>query len=134
MPEGLLYDRLVELITQLKPFCRGVLVRTPPGSTDVLRWERCGAVGVIANVAEGVPERDQFGRISRFAADAAKAGFVASLYGVRTRSVALAAWSAGIRLLSGDYVAEKYGGGLVAQRFLPQDLYRTRQSSDHELH
>lgn len=134
VPEGLLYDRLVELITQLKPFCRGVLVRTPPGSTDVLRWERCGAVGVIANVAEGVPERDQFGRISRFAADAAKAGFVASLYGVRTRSVALAAWSAGIRLLSGDYVAEKYGGELVAQRFLPQDLYRTRQSSDHELH
>ncbi len=63
----------------------------------------------------GEPERNTEGRI---AADTAKMGMVASLYGVRTRSITLAAWAAGVRLLAGDHVTEKFGDTLTAQRFL----------------
>lgn len=124
VPIALPHVRLTEIIAQLKPFVRGVLVRVPPGSQDILRWDRCGAIGMIATVEPSKTEREQIALIESFAADAAKMGIVASLYGVRSRSVTLAAWAAGVRLLSGDYVAQKYGDALSAQRFVVQDLYR----------
>lgn len=123
IPVGLPQVRLSETIAQLKPFARGVLIRAPHGPID-MRWDRCGAVGMIAMVDSGNTEREEIARIERFAADAAKMGMVASLYGVRTRSLTLAAWAAGVRLLAGDHVTEKFGDTLTAQRFFVRDLYR----------
>ena len=128
VPVALPQIRLAEIIAQVKPFVRGVLVRVPPGSVDVVRWDRCGAIGMIATVDGGKTEREQIAQFERFASDAARIGVVASLYGVRTRSITLAAWAAGVRLLSGDYVAEKFGDTLTAQRFVAKDLYRAAQA------
>lgn len=130
VPVALPHIRLTEIIAQLKPFVRGVLVRVPNGRVDILRWERCGAVGMIATVDRSQTEREQISRVEKFAADAAKIGVYASLYGVRTRSLTLAAWGAGVQLLSGDFVAEKFGDALTAQRFFVEDLYREQFASD----
>lgn len=129
VPTALPHVRLTEIIAQLKPFVRGVLVRVPPGPVDILRWDQCGAIGMIATVDQEQSEREQIQRLGRFAADTARIGMVASVYGVRTGSMTLAAWAAGVRLLSGDYVAEKFGSALTAQRFVPDDLYRARVRS-----
>jgi hypothetical protein len=124
VPVALPHVRLTEIISQLKPFVRGVLVRIPRGSLDILRWDRCGAMGMILTLDPSKSEREQIDLIQRFAADTASMGVVATLYGVRSRSITLAAWAAGVRLLSGDYVAQKYGDALSAQRFVAEDLYR----------
>lgn len=124
VPVALPQVRLSEITAQLRPFVRGVLVRVPQGSVDLMRWDRCGAMGLIATVDGGKTEREQIAQIQRFAADTARMGMVASLYGVRTRSLTLAAWAAGVRLLSGDHVTEKFGETLTAQRFFASDLYR----------
>ncbi|MGZ5392254.1 MAG: hypothetical protein ACXWD3_10540, partial [Mycobacterium sp.] len=129
VPTALPHVRLTEIVAQLRPFVRGVLVRVPRGPVDVLRWDRCGAIGMIATIDRGQSEREQIQRLGRFAADTARIGVVASVYGVRSRSMTLAAWAAGIRLLSGDYVTEKFGGALIAQRFVPDDLYRDKARS-----
>lgn len=129
VPVALPHVRLTEIIAQLRPFVRGVLVRVPPGPVDIMRWERCGAMGMIATLDPAVVERDQIASLVRFATDAARIGVIASLYGVRSRSMTLAAWSAGVRLLSGDYVAEKFGDGLTARRFVAEDLYRAEAAS-----
>lgn len=126
VPVALPHVRLTEIIAQVKPFARGVLIRVPPGSLDVSRWDRCGAIGMIATVDRSTTEREQIAQIGKFAADTAKMGMVASLYGVRSRSITLAAWAAGVRTLSGDYVAEKFGDTLTAQRFVAEDLYRAK--------
>lgn len=129
VPPALPHVRLTEIVTQLRPFARGVLVRIPAGPVDVLRWDRCGAMGLIATVEPQQTERQQIARVEKFAVDVAGMGMVASLYGVRTSSMAVAAWAAGVRLLSGDYVGEKFGDALTAQRFTPKDLYRPRPVS-----
>jgi len=128
IPVGLPQVRLSEIIAQLKPFARGVLVRAPHGPID-MRWDRCGAVGMIATVDGRKTEREEIARIERFAADTAKMGMVASLYGVRTRSITLAAWAAGVRLLAGDHVTEEFGNTLTAQRFFVRDLYRAASAT-----
>ena len=124
VPVALPHVRLTEIIAQLKPFVRGVLVRVPPGSIDVVRWDRCGAMGMIVTLDPSKTEREQIALIQKFAAETARMGIVASLYGVRSRSITLAAWAAGVRLLSGDYVAQKFGDALSARRFVAEDLYR----------
>ena len=123
VPVALPHVRLTEIIAQLKPFVRGVLVRAPPGPLDITRWDRCGAVGMIAILDPSKAEREQIELIRRFAADTGKMGIIASLYGVRSRSVTLAAWAEGVRLLAGDYVAQKYGDAVIARRFAAEDLY-----------
>lgn len=124
VPVALPQVRLTELVAQLRPFVRGVLVRVPPETRDIKRWDRCGAMGMIATLDPAKTEREQIAQIQKFAADTASLGVVASLYGVRSRSLTLAAWAAGVHLLSGDYVAQKYGDVVSAQRFLAEDLYR----------
>lgn len=125
VPPALPHVRLTEIVAQLRPFVRGVLVRLPAGPIDLMRWERCGAMGMVAMVSSGTSEREEIARVGKFAAEAATIGVVASLYGVSSRSMALAAWAAGVRLISGDYVAAKFGDALTAQRFSAEDLYRT---------
>lgn len=130
VPVALPQIRLAEIIAQLKPFVRGVLVHVPPGPVDIMRWDRCGAMGMIATIDGGETEREQILQIEKFAADAGRLGVVACLDGVRSRSMTLAAWAAGVRLLAGDYIVEKFGEVAMAQRFFAEDLYRADRARD----
>lgn len=123
VPAALPHVRLTEIVTQLRPFVRGVFVRAPDGPVDLRNWARCGAIGMIATAQHGLSERDQIARIAKFAAQSDDIGVVAGFYGVKTRSLAVAAWSAGVTLLSGDFFGEKFGDELVARRFPHSALY-----------
>lgn len=123
VPAALPHVRLTEIVTQLRPFLRGVFVRAPSGPVDLRNWARCGAIGMVATVEHGVPEREQIVRIEKFARQCEDIGVVAAVYGVKTRSLAVAAWSTGVTLLSGDLFGEKFGDDIVARRFPHSALY-----------
>lgn len=126
VPEGLPESRLSEAIAQVRAYARGVLVRAPSFSADVSSWPRCGAVGVIHKVqtAEVQSEKAMLAALPGAAERAQQIGLSVGLYGVRSGSVALAAWSAGVSHLSGDHITERLGSDPVAQRFSVLDLYR----------
>ncbi|MNY63262.1 hypothetical protein D3C86_2001950 [compost metagenome] len=58
---------------------------------------------------------------------AAQIGMGASLYGVNTRSLALAAWAAGVNHLSGDCVGGRFGEAIEARRFTMEDFFQSNQ-------
>lgn len=126
VPDGLPESRLSEAIAQVRPYARGILVRAPSLSADVSGWSRCGAVGVIHEVqADEVPsEKAMLAALPGTVERARQIGLSVGLYGVKSGSVALAAWSAGVSHLSGDYITERFGSDPVAQRFSILDLYR----------
>lgn len=122
-PPGMPQTRLVEIVGQLRPFCRGVHIRVDPATGDVAQWNRSGAVGLIYTALSTLPERDTLARLDRMITGAAQIGMSASLYGVKTRSLALAAWAAGVTHLSGDCIASRFGDTIVARRFTMDDIY-----------
>lgn len=126
VPSAMPQARLVEIITQLRPFCRGVHVRVDPDTADLSQWHRCGAVGVIHTALQNVAEKDVISRLDRLIEGAGRIGLATSLYGVRSRSLALAAWAAGVTNMSGDCVGGRFGEAVVAQRFSMADLYAPR--------
>ncbi|MGO4410953.1 hypothetical protein AB4Y66_12985 [Brevundimonas sp. M-11_2] len=128
-PPAIPQARLAEIVGQLRPFCRGVHIRVDPGNGDVVQWNRCGAVGVIYTALSSQPERETLARLDRMITGAAQIGMGASLYGVNTRSLALAAWAAGATHLSGDCIGGRFGQDIVARRFTMDDLYATEAAS-----
>jgi hypothetical protein len=126
IPEGLPESRLSEAIAQLRPYARAVVARAPSLGADVSVWSRCGIRGVIHEAEAGGPasEKALLTALPGAAERARQAGLLASLYGVRSGSVALAAWSAGFSHLSGDHITGRVGSDPVAQRFTVMDLYR----------
>lgn len=123
VPAALPHVRLTEIVSQLRPFVRGVFVRAPDGPVEIRNWARCGAIGMIATAQHDLSERDQIARIEKLAQQCDDIGVVAGFYGVKTRSIAVAAWSAGVTLLSGDFFGEKFGDEIVARRFPHSALY-----------
>ena len=128
-PSAMPQIRLAEIISQLRPFCRGVHVRIDPTGGDITQWDRCGAVGVIQTAPSNASEREVIARLDRLVAGAAQIGMVTSFYGVRSRSLALAAWAAGVTYLSGDCIGGRFGDAVVAQRFSMADFYAPQTPS-----
>lgn len=123
VPAALPHVRLTEIVTQLRPFVRGVFVQAPDGPVDIRNWARCGAMGMISTARHGMSERDQIARIEKFVEQCDDIGVVAAFCGVKTRSIAVAAWSAGATLLSGDFFGETFGDEIVARKFPHSALY-----------
>lgn len=126
-PPAMPQTRMIEVVGQLRPFCRGVHIRVDPTSGDVTPWNRCGAVGVIYTAQSHLPEKEILARLDRMVVGAAQIGMGASLYGVNTRSLALAAWAAGVNHLSGDCVGGRFGEAIEARRFTMEDFFRSNQ-------
>lgn len=127
LPEGLPESRLSEAIAQLRPYARAVVARAPSLATDVSLWARCGARAVVHEAPSGGPDSSEnvlLAALPGAAERARQAGLMVGLYGVRSGSIALAAWSAGFSHLSGDHITGRVGSDPVAQRFTVRDLYR----------
>ncbi|HZW15563.1 MAG TPA: hypothetical protein VFF66_04830 [Brevundimonas sp.] len=127
LPEGLPESRFSEAIAQVRPYARAVIARAPSLATDVSVWARCGARGVVHEVQAGgaaASEKAMLAALPGAVDRARQAGLLAGLYGVRSGSIALAAWSAGFSHLSGDHITARVGADPVAQRFSVTDLYR----------
>lgn len=119
VPAGLPALILSGLVTQLKPFCRGLLARAEePG--DIVRWRDTGLCGVVHLSGEAGQGQDL---LKRFATAARDAGMAAAYYDVSTHSRFMQAWAAGFSHLSGDLISRTFGEPVVPQRFGACDLY-----------
>lgn len=121
--------RLSELIGQLSPFARAVLIRTeapaPPAS-----WRHLGAPGLIHCLGPGMPERQALANLQTFASATLAMGLVCGVDGISSRSLSIAAWAAGFSQLAGDFFAHRCGDALVSQRLSVRDLYDTPSPAD----
>lgn len=119
VPNAIPESRLSEAVAQLIPYARAVLVRTPSLKTGVEGWGRSGASGVTHSLEGAQGEQSEkaiLAQLTSFVERVHAAGLLASLYGVRTHSLTVAAWTAGVTCLSGDYIASHLGCEPGAQR------------------
>lgn len=120
--------RLSELVGQLKPFARAILIQTeavaPPAS-----WRNLGVQGLIHRLPGGMPERQSLANLQTFAAATLAMGLVCGVDGISSRSLSIAAWAAGFSHLAGEYLAHRCGDELVSQRFTVRDLYEAPASA-----
>ncbi|MDI1327181.1 MAG: hypothetical protein PSV23_10330 [Brevundimonas sp.] len=129
VPDALPQSRLSEALAQVRPYARAVLVRVGTLNCDLGSWARTGAMGVVHDLeAAGAAraEKETLKQLAVFVMRAQAAGLSAGLYGVRSRSLVIGAWGAGVKHLSGDYIVSRLGNEPVAQRFEIADLYRAR--------
>lgn len=136
VPDAIPESRLSEAVAQLTPYARAVLVRIPSLKADVDGWSRSRVSGVIHDLgAAQMPlgEKAILGQLGGFVERVHAAGLLASLYGVRTHSLTIAAWSAGVTYLSGDYIAGHLGCEPVAQRSSIESLLEAPHGSDNKV-
>ncbi|WGM30708.1 hypothetical protein [Brevundimonas sp. NIBR11] len=120
VPAGLPAVILSGLITQVKPFCRGLLAHAEDLG-DIGRWRDTGLCGVVRSLSgENPPTLDH---LKRFAATARDVGMAAAYYDVGTHSQFMQAWAAGYSHLSGELISRNFGEPAVPQRFAARDLY-----------
>lgn len=120
VPDALPLLTLSALVTQIKPFVRGVLARTRQPE-DVASWRSSGLSGVVWAPSS---EREADWRCAnRLTTAARESRLAAAFYGVTTSAGLMRAWAAGFSHLSGDLVSKAYGDVSVARRFCPRDLY-----------
>lgn len=131
VPDALPQSRLSESLAQVRPYARGVLLRVGSMTGELGSWARTGAIGVIHDLegaAANRTEKETLKQLTGFVARARSMGLSAGLYGVRSRSLVIGAWGAGVSHLSGDYIVSQVGNEPVARRFEVADLYRAEAS------
>lgn len=123
-PPGLPQVRLSEIVAQLTPYGRAVMVRTLPAPKDLGAWARSGLTGLVLPVAPDTPERVQMARLDAFARQCDALRMVGMVRGITSRSLAIAAWGAGLTMISGPVISERFGAGVEARRFPPIRMYQ----------
>lgn len=122
VPTGLPPLILSGLITQLKPFCRGLLAQAEELG-DIGRWRDTGLCGVVHLSGE---TGQALYPLKRFAMAARDFGLAAAYYDVGSHSRFMQTWAAGFSHLSGDLISRTFGEPVVPQRFDARDLYAPR--------
>jgi hypothetical protein len=122
-PDGLPQSRMTELVAALAPFGRAVLARAPSESANMASWRRCGLAGVTLDCGHlDSGDRNARVRLGRFAAAATEAGPACIGYSLASRSLLMAAWSAGFTHLGGAAV-EAAAPTPAARRLDPAQFY-----------
>lgn len=119
VPIGLPALILSGLITQLKPFCRGLLAHAEEIG-DITRWRDTGLCGFV-HLSGGARQAQD--SLKRFATAARDVGMAAACCDVGTHSQFMQAWAAGFSHLSGNLISRTFGEPVVPQRFGARDLY-----------
>jgi hypothetical protein len=123
LPEGLPAGRLTELVTMLAPYGRAVLARAASETCAIGRWRGCGLNGVSLDTTHiAGDDRGAQLRLTRFARAAAEVARECVAYGLGSRSLLLAAWSAGFTHLAGDEIRRVIHRP-AALRVLPQHVF-----------
>jgi hypothetical protein len=118
VPEALPRLTSSALVVQLRPFVRGVLVRSERPE-DIPLWRGSGICGVIWPS----PPSDH-AQLTRFASAARAGQLAAGFYAVSSHSRFVQAWAAGLTHVAGDLISRIYGDAAVPRRFTMEDLYR----------
>jgi hypothetical protein len=125
VPEGVPQSRVVQLVSPLKPMCRGMVARLKIEATDftALRGSGVSAVGCsLSGLA--LSELTLMQHMNRFNREAEKANLATYIHGVRTVSLAAAAIGAGFRYLAGTGVAKLVERPERIVGFSLMDVYR----------
>ena len=130
LTDGFPQARLAELVTSLAPYCRAVLARAPSETANPRPWRQSGLGGVSIDCAHLRPDdRSAPARMATFAKLASEVAPACLAYGLASRSLLLAAWSAGFTHLSGQAVSNGVAGLAGAVRLQPKDLYAAELSA-----
>lgn len=114
--------RLSELVGQLSPFVRTVMIRTEASSPPP-SWRHLGVPGLIYCLRPGMSEKQALANLKGFSDATLRMGLVCGVDGIASRSLSIAAWGAGFSQLAGDFMAHRCGDALVSQRLSVRDLY-----------
>lgn len=126
LPEGTPQSRLLDVLSVLKPFCRGQIVRVPWAFRQFSQMTGTGLNSIgfdLAAAPRGDAERIRI--LEDFAAAAAKIGFRCYAHGLNSRSQALAAMAAGFEWIDGEAVEHMVALPGPMMRFNLDDLYRS---------
>ncbi|MDB5421737.1 MAG: hypothetical protein JWR59_1684 [Brevundimonas sp.] len=119
-PLGLPAPSLATLVTQMKPFVRGLLAYTDKPA-DIVRWRQSGLCGVVWRTPDDSPADTR--QLAGFAEAARCARMAAGFSEVHSHSQFMQAWAQGFSHLSGELISRTFGDPLVPQRFDAHDLY-----------
>lgn len=125
LPEGTPQSRLLDVLSVLKPFCRGQTVRVPWTFRQFSQVTGTGLNGIgldLAAAPRGDAERIRI--LEEFAGGAAKVGLRCYAHGLNSRAQALAALAAGFESIDGDAVERMVDLPGQMVRFNIEDLYR----------
>jgi hypothetical protein len=125
LPEGTPQSRLLDVLSVLRPFCRGQIVRVPWAFRQFSQMTGTGLNGIgfdLAAAPRGDAERIRI--LEDFAAAASKIGFRCYAHGLNSRAQALAAMAAGYEWINGEAVEHMVALPGPMMRFNLDDLYR----------
>jgi hypothetical protein len=125
VPPGVPQSRLVELVSPLRPHCRGVGLRLALETADFSHVKGSGIVAVACDIS-GHPgsEFAVMQLMNRFNRAAAKVPVTTYLQGARSLSQVTAALGAGFTYIEGDAVAKPVDNPRNVAEFRLADLYR----------
>lgn len=125
LPEGTPQSRLLDVLSVLKPFCRGQKVRVPWTFRQFSQITGVGLSGVgldLAAAPRGDAERIKI--LEDFGDGASKVGLRSYAHGLTSRAQALAALAAGFDSIDGEAVQRMVDLPGHMMRFSIEDLYR----------
>jgi len=111
---------LAALVTQLKPFVRGLLACTAEPA-DIARWRGAGLCGVVWRTPAGATVDAR--HLAGFAEAARCARMAVAYCDVHSHSQFVQAWAQGFSHLSGELISQRLGERVAPQRFEACDLY-----------
>jgi hypothetical protein len=127
VPVGIQKSRVVDIISPLRPHCRGVALRMPVETFDFTHLAGTGIAAVGTDLTYAAKaEFIQMQQLSRFQRAAEKIGVATFVHGAGTLSLVAAALGAGFHFIDGDAVAASVPHADRALEFQLADLYRAR--------
>lgn len=127
VPIGIQHSRIIDIVSPLRPHCRGVALQMPMEAIDFSQLAGTGIAAVGADLSNTAKaEFIQMQQLSRFQRAAEKVRVATFVHGVHTVSMVAAALGAGFHFIDGDAVAPSVSHAGRALEFRLADLYHVR--------
>jgi hypothetical protein len=124
LSDGLPQSRLAEIVASIAPYARAVLARAPSPGADLAAWRGCGLNGATLDCSELDPaDRQAQSKLTAFVRNASQVSKACVAYGLASRALVLAAWSAGFTHVNGPGLAADALRARGAVRLQPIDLF-----------
>ncbi|MBN9497300.1 MAG: hypothetical protein J0H39_11155 [Alphaproteobacteria bacterium] len=124
LPIGVPQSRLVEVIINLRTYCRAIFIRVPPDFRRCAAIAASGAFAAGFSLNTGGTEEEKIRHINEFAEQCTKFGLRSYIRGVPSRAQVLAALAAGIDYIDGPAVAKPSELPGAMRRFEIDEIYR----------
>lgn len=128
VPSDVLITRVLELTAYMRPYCAGVVLRSPATHEQLAQIASHGLYGISMDLAESAPSQEQLRtELPGIATAASKLGLVTLAHGVNTLGLAEACYRANIDFLNGEAIAGRLSNPKGVHRWVP---HSSRPPSD----